>query len=472
MLTHHPHPRIYHASVIPSFIIALVLGCSGLFDIGRRYTPAILMFDPSPSIRTSDLCTSLRALAAQHGGSLSLSDVRTCASEAKAALGLFWAACNTSLDADEKDKPVEADGVLRQQQAIITAAQDMDMPDALSTMWQLLAKLCRRLQSLHTGMGKGRKGCSPPPGSQDAALAANDVRNFLETSISILGMIHRSTQAQVRSLNGALEQQEAARAADAPNMSSSGATGGGGGGGGSGSSAKAAARAKPAADSAEIVESRRLMRTMSLLLGQMERSKAVLSLLEAVSTWTELVCSVAVAVPDDDDPQGTNREAAAAATADPRSARHLVEQAFKSMSWGLEFALMASLGERGCGNLVHIVVQMVEADEGAAVGGGRPSASTAAGRRARPTPVTLLACLSDLPRAFCQQLRVMAVSAASRTIQLWTTSASRKALQVCGRVLHDPVISRNILFLMLSDAYQVPGALCSSFHGCPACACT
>ena len=379
---------------------------------------------------TSDLCNCLRELAHKHSDSYSIRDVQTCAFEARAALDHYHTSCTVSQSGN--DEELLRTTLALAQQTVMASAQQHNLPEVLSATWQLLAKMCRRLM----GCMSERYGDRLDVHSLElAASAGNNMLQFLNMSCTFLGRISESACEQLHHLSEALERQAEARQAAASRAAGAGTPPPGGipvislsGSSNSkaavkGSKAKhvamveevteAAVGAAATANSDEVVEASRLVRTMSLLLGQVERSQAVLSLLEAVSAWTELIDSMAGSVQDDSTPSLSGMLG-------PDELLHsLLSAVYRNRN--LSFALEAAFGRD---EAIAAVLELL-ASGSRAQGGGHPLDWA----RFR-TAASLQSCLSDAPRALCQLLRIRAIATACGVIQLWTEPSRSKPLGV------------------------------------------
>ena len=387
------------------------------------------MLAPALQNLTSDLCNCLRELVHKHSDSYSILDVQTCALEARAALDHYHTSCSVSQSGD--DEELLQTTLALAQQTVMASAHQHNLPEVLSATWQLLAQMCRRLMA-RMERHEDRLNVHS---RELAASAGNNILEFLNMSCTFLGKISESACEQLHHLSGAQERQAEARQAAASRAAGAGTPPPGGipvislsGSSNSkaavkGSKAKhvamveevteAAVGTAATANSDEVVEASRLVRTMSLLLGQVERSQAVLSLLEAVSAWTELIDSMAGSVQDDSTPSLSGMLG-------PDELLHsLLSAVYRNRN--LSFALEAAFGRD---EAIAAVLELL-ASGSRAQGGGHPLDWA----RFR-TAASLQSCLSDAPRALCQLLRIRAIATACGVIQLWTEPSRSKPLGV------------------------------------------
>ena len=359
------------------------------------------------------------------------------------ATTLYWVSCNRALPTSSSSSSRAVLLDLRRLE-FIESAHALDLPAVLSAMWGRVARLCQRLHACMDEQGGSSAVTDGSSFVTDGATAAHHILDFLTESGNIIEVISDTAREQVDSLEAALEKQAAGRQ-QAAGAGAAQATADSSLDGGAKAAAKSSVsgggKAKPAlpppagsgtaaADSDEVVECRRRLRITSLLLVQMERSRAVLSFMEAASAWTGLVDHIAReeanAGLEGQQVPGGGDGAAAAVTRES-----LLRGLLRSRKLG--FAVEATFGSLGLVEATYCTLRLISSP--AVRDAGRHSAL-------HPpfTVPTLLSCIADTPRACCQRFRVRAVCVASRIIRLWTQKSESRPLEVRSYYCHSTAI--------------------------------
>ena len=371
------------------------------------------------------------------------------------ATTLYWVSCNRALPTSSSSSSRAVLLDLRRLE-FIESAHALDLPAVLSAMWGRVARLCQRLHACVDEQGGSSS-------VTDGASAAHHILDFLIESGNVLDAISDAAREQVDSLEAALEKQAAGRQ-QAAGASTAQTTTDSSLGGEAKATAKSSVsgggRAKPAppppsagtgtataaADSDEVVACRRHLHVTSLLLVQVGRSRAILSFMGAANEWTGLVDHMArdeanIGLEGPLMPGGGGL-AAAVVTQDS-----LIQGLMGSRE--LCFALEATLGSLGPIDAVYSTLRLISSP---AVGeAGRHSVL-------RPpfTVPTLLSCIAETPRAFCQTFRVRTVCVASRIIRSWTQKSASGPLEVRSYYCHSIAMCTQYACMHSTTAGRMP----------------